>query len=77
MSYLISVVIPIYNAENFLKVCLESIFSQKTNSIEVILIDDGSINYIRSTHLLDIKHSLIHSLLLFEKLRLLQALLLH
>lgn len=42
MSYLISVVIPIYNAENFLKVCLESIFSQKTNSIEVILIDDGS-----------------------------------
>ncbi len=38
----ISIVIPVYNAENFLDSCLSSILVQKMTSYEVILVDDGS-----------------------------------
>lgn len=39
---LISVIVPVYNAERFLKECIESIVSQTYSNIELILIDDGS-----------------------------------
>lgn len=39
---LISVVVPIYNVENYLKECVESILNQDYSRIEVILVDDGS-----------------------------------
>lgn len=43
MSYpLISIIIPVYNVERYLRVCLDSIVNQRTNKYEVILIDDGS-----------------------------------
>lgn len=38
----LSIVIPIYNAEKYLKKCIESIISNKDTEIEVILINDGS-----------------------------------
>ena len=38
----ISVVIPVYNSENYLKRCLESIVNQTLKDIEIILVDDGS-----------------------------------
>lgn len=38
----ISVIIPVYNAEKFLKRCLESIINQTYSEWEVIAIDDGS-----------------------------------
>lgn len=38
----VSIIIPIFNAENFLEECLESVFNQSESSIEVILINDGS-----------------------------------
>ncbi|HRE77347.1 MAG TPA: glycosyltransferase [Flavobacterium sp.] len=38
----ISVVIPVYNAENHLAECLDSVLNQSLSDIEVICIDDGS-----------------------------------
>lgn len=38
----ISVLIPVYNAEKYLKECLDSVVKQTLNDIEVIAIDDGS-----------------------------------
>lgn len=45
MSNLISIVVPIYNAENYLKECIDSIISQGFSNIEVILVDDGSTDH--------------------------------
>lgn len=39
---LITIIIPIYNSERFLSKCLESIRNQTYQSLEIILIDDGS-----------------------------------
>lgn len=39
---LISVVVPIYNTEKYLRQCVESILRQSYNNIEIILVDDGS-----------------------------------
>lgn len=38
----VSVIVPIYNAEQYLEQCLDSIVSQTLKDIEIILIDDGS-----------------------------------
>ena len=39
---LISVVVPVYNAEKYLDKCIESIINQKYSNLEIILVDDGS-----------------------------------
>ena len=39
---LISVIIPVYNAEPFLPACLDSVLSQDYSSFEILVIDDGS-----------------------------------
>lgn len=39
---LISVIIPVYNVEKFLKKCLNSVISQDYKNLEIILIDDCS-----------------------------------
>ena len=38
----ISVIIPVYNVENYLSECLDSIINQSLNDIEIICINDGS-----------------------------------
>ena len=38
----ISIIVPIYNVEKYLKKCLESLFSQTLKEIEIIAINDGS-----------------------------------
>lgn len=42
MNPFLSVIIPVYNSEDYLKACLDSIISQIAQDIEIVLIDDGS-----------------------------------
>lgn len=42
MQSLISVIVPVYNIENQLKACVESLLAQSYTNIEIILVDDGS-----------------------------------
>ena len=41
-STLVSVIIPVYNVEQFLNKCVESVLNQTYKNLEIILIDDGS-----------------------------------
>lgn len=42
MDDLISIIIPVYKAEPYLKKCVDSIINQTYTNLEIILVDDGS-----------------------------------
>lgn len=39
---LISFIVPVYNVEKYIEKCVNSLLSQKKNTFEIILVDDGS-----------------------------------
>lgn len=41
-SYKISVIVPVYNKEDYLRACVDSILAQNYRNMEVILVDDAS-----------------------------------
>lgn len=40
----LSIIVPVYNNKNYLKKCIESIIKQKYENIEIILVNDGSMD---------------------------------
>lgn len=42
MEPLVSVIIPVYNVEKYLKECIDSVINQEYKNIEIIIINDGS-----------------------------------
>ena len=42
MDSLISVIVPIYNVEDYLERCVDSIINQTYKNLEIILVDDCS-----------------------------------
>ena len=42
MNNKLSVIIPVYNVEEYLEKCIESVLKQAYSPFEVILVDDGS-----------------------------------
>ena len=42
MNNLVSIIVPIYNSEKYLKDCIDSLCNQSHSDIEIILVNDGS-----------------------------------
>ena len=45
MKPLLTVVIPVYNVERYLKRCIESVLAQEWKDYEILLVDDGSTDH--------------------------------
>ena len=42
MRCLISIIVPVYNVEQYLPKCVDSLLAQTYENIQIILVDDGS-----------------------------------
>ena len=41
---ILSIIVPVYNVEKFIKECIESLIKQSLKSVEIIVVDDGSLD---------------------------------
>ena len=73
---LLSIIVPVYNTEEYLRQCLDSIISQNNGDMEVILVDDGSTDSSgaicdeyaeRYSHIIRVIHQENHGLLLARR----------
>lgn len=46
MEILISVIIPVYKVEDYLEQCIKSVVKQTYRTLEIILVDDGSLTVV-------------------------------
>lgn len=44
MNPIVSVIIPVYNVEKYLNRCVDSVLNQNINNLEIILVNDGSLD---------------------------------
>lgn len=42
---LVSVIVPVYNVENYMRKCIDSILNQTYTNLEIILVDDGATDH--------------------------------
>ena len=55
----VSVIVPVYNTEQYLEKCLDSLVNQTLEDIEIVLIDDGSTD--KSAQILEKYHDKYHN----------------
>ena len=41
----VSVIVPVYNTEQYLKKCIESLLNQTLEEIEIVIVNDGSTDH--------------------------------
>ena len=41
---LVSIIVPVFNAEEYIDFCVESLVTQSYSNLEIILVNDGSID---------------------------------
>lgn len=62
---LVSIIVPVYNVEDFLDECIQSLVKQSLKNIEIILVDDGStdksLQICKKWQLLDKRIRVIHT----------------
>jgi glycosyltransferase involved in cell wall biosynthesis len=65
MTYKVSIIVPIYKVEKYLKRCVDSLLNQSYTNLEIILVDDGSPD--ASGHIIDKYANLDTRVMAFHK----------